>query len=1224
MAKINLKPTGKLNKDVDLNALPEGDYSDARNIVTGTGKNGGAGTIKIMESIKVLSGITEITGEFKSALINSDGTIFALYYTNSTTASIYRIPSTLDSKALVISYTHGITTDFTPDFKIIGNILVWNYNGVKSLYYWDITRPEGNPRDTVDLILVKEAPINILGITKTVTSGQGTDLLSLNDFQFTARYKYDTGEYSVLGNFSEMFKGEKDTASYQIVFTLTGKPTFATELEVYARRTEVGDWIRIHTVNIKSGTAANLVWKGDAYESLSSSDADLPFSSVPTSVENIEVATNRLFVGNFEDDYENDAVGTLDITVNTGYSVPTGGTIVNYFGGNTTDAGIKSTEDGTYYKPFANNSPYTVGVAFIDSAMKTRGVEYLKTFTTGSFSTIYAPTFSLTQTGGSAKPSWAKWMQLVITKNQNKGRVFEGFANSLYFELNVEVTDPALSTTATVTKKKLSIVSEDTQKLKHAVLDLSGMFNEGIVYVFNNGDRITLNCPSNTAGVTDADGSITGTYRILDMKVLSSDGDKVYIEWTGGACLNDGIPDAKSLYFEIYSPKQQSEDASLFFYAAGPLVDISSSIPSTITDYHLGDMIFKKFQMNTYTDQLLYKGLIRSIPAIINTGATTIFKSNKDSSSTSTIITTAVSYSQTPLVGKRDLVFTAMGPTNQDEATVTQGLPQIKGFYDSRCKITVTFDYTMTRTIGSNPGPDAGTARFIIRAYLAKVPYDPVLNTYGAEVAIGVKKDVHSSDVDSSSLNSSEDLFTTKTLEFDLTNVNAGTNGQLSSGDRLKVYFEVSVACSTNTMVGVSLVLKEKAGVTESCTVTIVGDRVQPEGSYSSRGSVAMSATKTAFVVRAMGNYNTNQWSTSGGKLFVKSSDKFSPRRTNAVRNSGNMIYGTDLNNISMFSPLDTVEVPVENGAIMSLQRASRLQGQGDMLVAVCQNETSYMLLGEASSAQSDNSSFSALTSGVIGSIRNLGIQSGIQNRESIYNHNGDLYWWDNFRSIVVQFTKQGAKIISDNGMKSYFVAKSGIAKIAVDPFYNYVLANVGGTDSVAFSIDENEWKSEFDIDFDGALHYGERVVYFKNGFLYRSMENAAGNKVGEYFGTSYPSSVTMTANSTIPILPISVRIDHSMNVINYANSNFVKSTLLDINIKNENGQETNIKEVNFLLEDNKLYAFVLRDINSIGGIISGRQIRGYNNNFKINLKDNSQENRIFGLELTFDKVSGH
>jgi hypothetical protein len=168
----------------------------------------------------------------------------------------------------------------------------------------------------------------------------------------------------------------------------------------------------------------------------------------------------------------------------------------------------------------------------------------------------------------------------------------------------------------------------------------------------------------------------------------------------------------------------------------------------------------------------------------------------------------------------------------------------MKGFYDSRCKITVAFDNTMTRTIGSNPGPDAGTARFIIRAYLAKVPYDPVLNTYGAEVMIGAKRDIHSSDVDSSSLNSSEDLFTTKTLEFDLTNVNAGTNGQLSSGDRIKVYFEVSVGCSTSDMVGVSLVLKEKAGVTESCTVTVIGDRIAPVVSYSSRNSIPTSTIR--------------------------------------------------------------------------------------------------------------------------------------------------------------------------------------------------------------------------------------------------------------------------------------------------------------------------------------------------------------------------------------------
>ena len=54
MAQVKLIPTGKLDKDTDLNALREGDYSDARNIIVKGGKNGGADTIKILESIKVL------------------------------------------------------------------------------------------------------------------------------------------------------------------------------------------------------------------------------------------------------------------------------------------------------------------------------------------------------------------------------------------------------------------------------------------------------------------------------------------------------------------------------------------------------------------------------------------------------------------------------------------------------------------------------------------------------------------------------------------------------------------------------------------------------------------------------------------------------------------------------------------------------------------------------------------------------------------------------------------------------------------------------------------------------------------------------------------------------------------------------------------------------------------------------------------------------------------
>ena len=1218
MPKLKLIPTGKLDKDTDLNSLQEGDYSDARNVIIDTGKNGGKDTIKILESIKVL-GITQTTGTFKAALVNSDNSIYALYRTDSTNSSIYKYPSTLNAKTLIITYAHAVTTDFQPDFKIIGNTLVWNYVGSKSLLYWDVNRtPPAVTRTVAELLLVKSAPTNVLGITKTVTANSGSDLLELNDVQFAARYKYDTGEFSVLGTFSEMYKGEKDTVSYTVAFTLTDKPTYVKELELYVRKTKVGDWARVYTVNILAGTATDFTWKGDIYETLSSLEADLPFSSIPRSVENVEIATNRIFVGNFEDDYTNDVAGTIAITVNTGYTLPIGGTIKNYFGAETTDAGIKSSESGTYYKPFANNSSYTVGIIFMDAAMKTRGVEFQKTFSTGMFATPFAPTFALAQTG-TAKPTWAVWMQMVITENLAKGRVFEGYANSLYFEVEVDATDPLLNTTIKGIVKKLSIVNKDTQTLKYLVLDITGMFGNGFVYSFNSGDKITLNCPNGTSTFVDGDGSATGAYRVLDMEVIASSGDKVYVEWNGGECLNDGVPDATKLYFEIYSPRQRAEDANLFFYGVGPLIDITSLIPSTVNGQKFGDTVFRKLEMNTYTSQLLAKGFIPSVPAVITTDAQTIISAVKLLGAVGNLLMAAATtdYNKPAVVYK--VPFTTI-TVNQDEATLVGGSPQIKGFYDGKCTIGVTLNYQIVRTTGIGILAAEGVVTYLIRAYITKSPFDQILGTYGPEVQIGKKITVHASQQDTDNFNNSSGEFNVSTVVFEFTN----QEGLLKTGDRLNFYFDAGVSCYIKGVIGNTLVIKEKDGVTASAILTITGNRNTPLPSFFPKNTVPVSGSKVAFAVRSMGFGNVSQWSTSRGKAYVKASDKFTPKRTNAVRHSGEMIYGTDVNNISSFSPLDTVEVPQENGAIMSLQRASRLQGEGDMLVAVCQNESSYMLLGESASAQSDNNSFSALTSGIIGSIRNLGEKTGIQDKLSIYNHNGDLYWWDNFRNIVVEFTKRGVQIISNNGMRSHFVQKSGIAKFAVDPFYNLVFVNVGGTDCAGFLKGKGVWRAEYDLNFDAALHYGERCIYFSNGYMYRSLEDASGNKVGDYLGSPFTAHIKMTANSIIPIMPSFVRVDHAMNVKNYSNANYIKTSLIELQLTNENGQATNIKEVNFLLEDNKLYAQVMRDINSVGGIVSGVPISGYTNNFKILLKDITQENRIFGLELTFEKVTGH
>ena len=143
MAKVTLSASGGLNADTDPNILPQGDYVAANNVIIGAGKDGGAGAIKMLESIKT-TGIS-FTGDVKATFLNSDGSIYVLMRaaSNGTTASIFKIPSSLDSKELVVTYTHGISTDFVPDLKVVGTSVVWNYAEEGTLLSFSLSRAFG-------------------------------------------------------------------------------------------------------------------------------------------------------------------------------------------------------------------------------------------------------------------------------------------------------------------------------------------------------------------------------------------------------------------------------------------------------------------------------------------------------------------------------------------------------------------------------------------------------------------------------------------------------------------------------------------------------------------------------------------------------------------------------------------------------------------------------------------------------------------------------------------------------------------------------------------------------------------------------------------------------------------------------------------------------------------------------------------------------------------------
>ncbi len=1219
MAKVSLKATGGLNLDVDPNNVQDGDYIDASNIVFDTGKDGGAGTIRMLESIKTAN--ISFTENVVETFQNFDGKVYVLV-NGGTTASIYELPTptTSTTKTLVLTYTHGIITDFTPDIKVIGTTIIWNYAESGTIMSYPLSRGYGNTLSLEDLKIQKKTPNNVVSIVKS-TTGTVSAFLEANDFQFASRYQYDSGEFSVLSNYSQMYKAEKGTVAYTFTFNFTGTPTYVSTLETYVRIGNNGTWRRMDT-RAKNDTTT-LSWTGDIYESLDSLSSSKPFDAVPLNAAHIEIAQNRVFLANIKDDYDIDKANTVDklsITVASGNGYELGsGDYTSYLG---TSKDSTSSETGTYYKPFANNSTYGIGIAFYDDALKTRGVEKYQKFNTGKFAYPILPTINIVLASGWVAPSWAKYAQLVYTKNISKSYVYEGFASSIYFEMNDK------SITQTLSKDQLKDVN-------FLVVDLMGMFKAGKIYTFIENDKISINTPNG----------------MLDLNVVGQLNNFVYCKYSGAAMTNSLIPDPAQLYFEIYSPKAETEEESLLFYEYGSLMPISGwTASSTIavsgggtlnTNKLIGDMVFSKISIPTYSTSPFILSLVKDTAGTVLEDVVVA----NDCPMTSQTITAYYNYSSNTKFNQKAEIsplFSTTFATNDDTtATVVDGNSALRfsGSFEAGTqesgvnKVTLMFDLQVTEntTLKAVANPTA-SVNYRVYAQLYKVPFDFTTNTYLKAVKFG----------------SEYECIDRYVGNFGATNVvpctvdpyyiELSSQANINPSDKFYIVLRLETTVTGDVQTSNITVAKRAAG-SYGVSFRFVGDKLPVKEKTIYNPDTKMNTTDTKFIIRSISNATINQqWNTSAGKPSLKSTDSVSARRTNAIRYSGSYIAGTKVNNINSFFALDSNEVPIENGEITSLQRASRLQGNGAMLLALCKRETSYVFLGEQQLTQGNNSSLRALTANMIGTIRNMGSSLGLQDKISVMNYKGTIYWWDDFNKKVCKYTEQGIEIISDLGARSYFLAKGGdgnSARFAYDPFYNmcFIGFNSDGT-SLGYSDNLKRWISSYSFRTGHAESYGDKMILFKDNVVYKSLQSGSKNDYNSFFGTAYNSSISFIMNTRYPVNPLNVAVWHDMNVINYSKAadpagekNYVKDNLLQINITNENNQATQILESNFLVEDNRLYAHVMRDTNTPNvdyPLVQGNYIVGYLNKFVVTLKDKTQSMRISSIDVEVAPVTGH
>lgn len=373
------------------------------------------------------------------------------------------------------------------------------------------------------------------------------------------------------------------------------------------------------------------------------------------------------------------------------------------------------------------------------------------------------------------------------------------------------------------------------------------------------------------------------------------------------------------------------------------------------------------------------------------------------------------------------------------------------------------------------------------------------------------------------------------------------------------------------------------------------------------------------------GTKRGSTWNRQVGKALIE----FDPNQEqfnspSKFRHSGKYIQGTNINLISSFDFADEGEVPYENGAITSLVRTSKTQEDGTVLLAICERETTSIYINEAIISGTGGDAFTGANTSVIGTVRNLKGGYGTTSKRSVVQYGGMVRYWDNIKKKVIRYGQNGLTPISDVYMRSYFNKKNAKAVAFYNPLDSqYIIGFVGENFMTVYSDKRGRWLCDVDMTIDCGEVRGNLPSVFSNTSMYE-LERIASSSYAVLLGNQRTPEITYMGNYPFSQVLFNLKVYMNNAIADYANANNVKDPLIEIEITNENGQRTLVLERNFLLEHKTLFAHILRDINSVGGVIDGDHIDGQYNRMKITFNDNTQELQLLNVLLESKESIGN
>jgi len=193
-------------------------------------------------------------------------------------------------------------------------------------------------------------------------------------------------------------------------------------------------------------------------------------------------------------------------------------------------------------------------------------------------------------------------------------------------------------------------------------------------------------------------------------------------------------------------------------------------------------------------------------------------------------------------------------------------------------------------------------------------------------------------------------------------------------------------------------------------------DSVLVEGDIYTRLFFNNSWIPTDTTILEYMNRNRDYWKQWLGNWGDVGINKMSKRikKKNAIQWSETLVEGTSTNGMSTFDALNEKILPVSMGALRKLQQTSKVQQQGNVMLAIGEEETASLYLGEVQLVGSDTNSTLAYAPNVIGTVNILKGNFGTSNPESVVEYRGHVYWLDAHNGRVIQYSVNGLFPISN------------------------------------------------------------------------------------------------------------------------------------------------------------------------------------------------------------------